>query len=327
MEKFKTAVIGAGSWGYQHARAYAQRPDTYLAAVVGRTKERTRARAEQFGVPYYLDIQEMLDRVKPDFVSVCLPAQHNFEATLQVIRNGTPLLAEKPLSYHLDQANCLLEEARKRELFFAIDFNQRYSIPVQMAKQKIREGELGDPLFIHWRFGHGWEGAITHPYLNLIEAQCHGFDMVEYLCGPVRSVAAQMTDRGGRGSYATFSLALAFENGAVGSFLATLDADEHNHLSQYIEMGGTRGRLTVEDNVQKFTFQRHREQTAQVWSAGFFEDQKRCFGYNLDRHLDEILDALRRGEKPPVPAEKGLRALELADASIRSFRERRMIEV
>lgn len=324
-EQLKVAVIGAGNWGYQHARAFSERADTRLAAVAGRTLERTRARAEQFGVPYYLDIGEMLDREKPDLVSVCLPAQQNFEATLRVIQSGTPLLAEKPLSYDLAQARRLLEEAEKRALFFAIDFNQRYSIPVQMAKQKIEAGELGAPVFALWRFGHGWDGALTHPYLNLIEAQCHGFDMLEYLCGPVESVMAQMTDVGVRGSYTTFSLSLRFRDGAVGSFLATLDADEHNGLSQYIEVGGTKGRMTVEDNVKRFTFQRHHTPTAEVWSAGFFEDRERSFGYNLDRHLDELLGAFRRGERPPVPAERGMRALELAYAAIRSFEEGRSV--
>ena len=39
------------------------------------------------------------------------------------------------------------------------------------------------------------------PQANLIETQCHGFDMLEHLCGPIESVMAQMVDNlTGRGN-------------------------------------------------------------------------------------------------------------------------------
>ena len=321
-EKLRVAVVGAGSWGYQHARAFSSRSDTELVAVAGRTPERTKARADQFHVPYYLDIGEMLRAEKPDFVSVCLPAQGNFEATMQVIKAGFPLLSEKPIAYELDQARALIEAAQRQNLFYAIDFNQRYSIPCLKAKRAIEEGRLGRLVFALWRFGHGWGSPeLSHPFVNIIEAQCHGFDMMEHMFGPITALSAEMTDNGGRKGFATFALSLSFKNGAVGSFLATLDANEHNRNSQYIELGGTDGRILIEDNVQSYTFQATNSDTAEVWRAGFFSDDLRCFGHNLDRHLDELIPAFRAGKQPPVPAERGLRALELAYAAIHSFRE------
>jgi myo-inositol 2-dehydrogenase / D-chiro-inositol 1-dehydrogenase len=92
------ALIVAGGWGKQHARVFAGRRDFDFCAVAGRSRERTKARAEEFGAGYYLDIQEMLDRERPDLVSVCLPNLGQFGPTLQVIEAGFPLLVEKPLS-------------------------------------------------------------------------------------------------------------------------------------------------------------------------------------------------------------------------------------
>ena len=60
-ERLRVAVIGAGGWGWQHARAFSERQDVQLCAIVGRTEERTRARAEEFGVPYYLSLAKMLE--------------------------------------------------------------------------------------------------------------------------------------------------------------------------------------------------------------------------------------------------------------------------
>ena len=64
-EKIRVAIVGAGGWGYQHARAFSARNDTELVAIFGRTLERTQKRADQFHVPYYTDLKEMLRKEKP----------------------------------------------------------------------------------------------------------------------------------------------------------------------------------------------------------------------------------------------------------------------
>ena len=135
----------------------------------------------------------MLETEKPDLVSLCLPNEEHFDTTLRVIQAGYPLLVEKPLVFDLDEADRLLDEAEKRRLFFAINFNHRYARPVQMARQAIASGALGDVTFASWRFG-GEVGTSTHPHANLIETQCHGFDMLEHLCGPIEAVSAHMTN-------------------------------------------------------------------------------------------------------------------------------------
>ena len=321
-EKLRVAIVGAGGWGFQHARAFAEREDVELVGIFGRSVERTKKRADQFHVPYYTDVKEMLQKEKPDFVSVCLPAQHTFETTMAVIEEGIPLLVEKPLAYKLEEAELLVQKAEEKNLFFAIDFEQRYSIPCLKAKEDIEAGRLGALVFAHWRFGHGWGTQfIDHPHTNLIEAQCHGINMLESLVAPIESVMAEMTENGGRKSFSTFTMAIRFKNGAVGSFLATLDANEHNQFSQMIEIGGTDGRILIEDNVKKYTFQKTDSDMAEVWSAGFFEDDKRSFQKSVDRYIDDMLKAFRAGKEPPVHAKEGLRALKIAYAAIASYHQ------
>ena len=45
----------------------------------------------------------------------------------------------------------------------------------------------------------------------------------------------------------------------------------------------------------------------------------RTFIYTFDRHVEDVLAALRAGAAPPIHARAGRRALELAEAAIRSF--------
>jgi myo-inositol 2-dehydrogenase / D-chiro-inositol 1-dehydrogenase len=258
--RIKVALIEAGGWGRQHACVFAGRQDVDFCAVVGRTRERTKARAEEFGADYYLDIQEMLDRERPDLVSLCLPNLGHFGPTLQVIEAGFPLLVEKPLVFDLGEAETLLNEASRRGLFFAIDFNHRYARPVWMAREAIEEGLLGEVVFATWRFG-GEPSETPHPHANLIETQCHGFDMLEHLCGRIESVMAQMTEKTGRG-YSTLSLALRFADGAIGSLLGSYDSSYAYGGTHSLEINGTRGRVLVEDTVRRYTFQGAGDETS-----------------------------------------------------------------
>jgi myo-inositol 2-dehydrogenase/D-chiro-inositol 1-dehydrogenase len=322
----RVAVVGTGAWwGREHARVFSSRPDAELCAVVGRSPERTRVRAAEFGVGGYTDLEEMLGRERPDLVSLCVSNELHFQPTLTVIRAGFPLLVEKPLVFGLDEADVLLAEAAARSLFFAINFNHRYARPVQLAAEAVRAGTLGELVFATWRFG-GEPGTSAHPHANLIETQCHGLDMLEHLCGPIDSVAAQMTGRTGRG-WSTLAVALHFAGGAVGSLVGSYDSSYAYPETHRVELNGTAGRVLIEDTVRRYTFSRAGSETSEVWQAGYFNDREREFHRTFDRHVDAMLAAFRNGEDPPVHARAGRRALAVAHAIIRSFEAGTRVEV
>jgi predicted dehydrogenase len=323
-ERVRVAVVGTGAWwGRQHAIAFSTRPDARLCAVVGRSPERTADRAAEFGVPGYLDVEEMLDRERPDLVAVCLPNEGHFEPTLRIIRAGFPLLVEKPLVFDLAEADRLLAEAESRGLFFAINFNHRYAKPVQLAHEAVRAGALGRLTFATWRFG-GEVGTSTHPHANLIETQCHGLDMLEHLCGPIGSVMAQMSDATGHG-YSTLSVALQFADGAVGSLLGSYDSSYSYPDTHRLELNGLDGRILVEDTVRRYTFTPAGQEVSAVWQAGYFNDRERQFHATFDRYLDAMLPAFAAGEEPPVHAAAGRRALRLGHCIIESFETGRRV--
>jgi myo-inositol 2-dehydrogenase/D-chiro-inositol 1-dehydrogenase len=319
----RVALIGAGWWGKQHARVLGSRDDVDFCAIVGRDPERTAQRAARFGVRGYVDIGTMLREERPELVIVALPSQEHFAPTLQVIEAGIPLIVEKPLVFDLAEADRLLEAAAQRDLFFGMVFNHRYARPVQMAKQAIASGQLGDLTFALWRFGGNWQP--DHPDMTLIESQCHGFDMLEHLCGPIVSVMCEMTDKTGHG-FRTVALALRFADGSVGTMIGGYDSSFAYTQSQYIEINGVAGRVLVEDTVRRYTFQAAGETTRSVWEAAYFDDQGRSFHATLDAYLDDALEAFKRGDAPPVPARCGRRALQLALAAIESFRTGRRVD-
>ena len=317
-QRLRVAVVGTGAWwGLHHARVFSGRPDVDLCAIVGRDPARTAERAEQFRTRPYVDIAEMLDRERPDLVSVCLPNERHFAPTLAIIRAGYHLFVEKPLVFDLDEAKTLLTEAEQRGLFFAINFNHRYAKPVQLAAEAVARGDLGRLVFATWRFG-GEVGTSAHPYANLIETQCHGLDMLEHLCGRIASVMAQMTDTTGHG-LSTLAVALQFDSGAVGSLVGTYDSSYAYPATHQVEINGTDGRVLIEDTVRRYSFHAKGDEVGRVWQAGYFNDTERDFHATFDRHVDEMLAALRAGKQPPIHAEAGRRALVLAHGIIRSY--------
>jgi myo-inositol 2-dehydrogenase/D-chiro-inositol 1-dehydrogenase len=315
-DRIRLAIVGAGAWGRQHARVFSGRPDVDVVAVVGRTPARASARAADLNTRAYTDLAEMIDKEHPDLVSVCLPNEGHFVPTLQLIRAGVALFVEKPLVFDLAEADELLGEAEKRGLFFAINFNHRFAKPVELAASAVRRGELGELTFATWRFG-GERGDGKHAYRNLIETQCHGFDMLEYLCGPIDSVMAQATDDVGHG-HSTMVIALRFSSGAVGSLVGSYDSSYAYPRTHMLELNGTAGRVLVDDTVRRFTHHQAGSETGAVWEAGYFNDADRQFELTFDRHVDAMLAAFRTGRQPPVPARAGRRALELALCAIRS---------
>jgi myo-inositol 2-dehydrogenase / D-chiro-inositol 1-dehydrogenase len=317
-QRIRVAVVGTGAWwGREHARVYAERADVELCAVVGRNHDRTQRRAGEFGASPYVDLDEMLEREHPDLVSLCLPNEGHFQPTLKVIQAGFPLLVEKPLVFDLDEADLLLREAEARGLFFAINFNHRYATPVTMAADAVAAGALGQLVFATWRFG-GEPGTSAHPHANLIETQCHGLDLLEHLGGPIDSVAAQMTDKTGRG-YSTLVAALHFANGAVGSLVGSYDASYAYPGTHTLELNGTGGRVLVQDTVRRYSFTPAGSELTSVWQAGYFNDTDRQFHHTFDKHVDAMLTAFRTNQPPPVHARAGHRALVLAHAIIHSF--------
>lgn len=314
--RLRIALVGTGGWSAQHARYLAGNLEVDFVAIVGRTPEKTATRAAAFNTRPYINIPTMLEAERPDLVVLSLPNQAHVPPTMQVIEAGVPLVVEKPFAFELDEAETMLREAAKRDLFFAIDFNHRWAKPVQMAKAAIASGALGEITFASWRFGG--EGSSNHPHANLIETQCHGFDMLEHLVGPIGSVMAEMTDMTGKG-FSTHAISLRFEQGAVGSLLGSYDSSYAYPETHRVEVNGTLGRVLIDDTVRRYEFQHAGNETAEVWQAGYFNDRDREFHRTLDRHMDDVLAAFRAGDPPPVHAAAGLRALQLAHASIRSF--------
>ena len=96
--KLKVALIGAGQIArVSHIPNYKEMEDVTVAGICDTRLESAKALAEQFGIPsYYNNHEQMLQEVKPDIVSVCVPNKFHCALTVDALRAGCHVLCEKP---------------------------------------------------------------------------------------------------------------------------------------------------------------------------------------------------------------------------------------
>lgn len=321
----KVAIIGTGQWGLQHAKIFSELENVTMCAIVGRNLEKVKIRANLFKVPYYLDVTEMIKKEHPDLVSVCVPSDEMFCITKRLMEEEIPILIEKPITYDLEQAEQLINMSGKRNLFCGVNFIHRYSKPVQMAYDSIQKGELGNIVYFDWKMGQ-YGSCKQKRYGNLIETQCHGLDLVEFICGSISTVFCEMTDVTNKG-YTTLTASLKLENGAVGSFLGTYDSIETYHPSQYLEICGRLGRVKIEDFVGKYSIQKFGSESEEIWTPGMMNEEDRFVVSSFRRHIKEVVENLRERKKPPISIECGYRSLYLAHKMIESFEMGKRVNV
>jgi predicted dehydrogenase len=204
VNKKKVAIIGGGQVAEKvHVSYYQSRDDIDLVAVVGRNHERVEEFAERNGIPrFYTDAEAMYEEEKPDMVSICTPNKYHFENTMQALSYGCDVLCEKPPAIHADDAKKMKEKADENNRVLAYNFHHRFADDVQILKDKVAEGILGDVYFIKVQAMRrcgipGW-GNFTDKTIQgggpLIDLGVHMLDAALYVLGypKVEKVTAKM---------------------------------------------------------------------------------------------------------------------------------------
>ena len=111
--KLRAAVIACGRISRAHVHGYRANPEIELVACADISREALDTFDEEFSVPpdkRYLDYNEMLDKEKPDIVSVC--SHHHLHSSMTIdaaARHPRAIVCEKPLALSLGEADDLIE--------------------------------------------------------------------------------------------------------------------------------------------------------------------------------------------------------------------------
>lgn len=141
MMRIKTAVIGAGYLGKFHIEKLASLPHSNLAAICDIDKNQLHVLSKRHNIITTSDYQSLVGKI--DAVNVVTPTASHFDIAQFFLKNGVHVFIEKPISTKLEDANHLIQLAKKNNLILQVGHIERFNPAFQAMKT-----HLSNPFFI-----------------------------------------------------------------------------------------------------------------------------------------------------------------------------------
>ena len=93
MEKIRVALVGTGGMGKVHYANYQHLPEYEVIAVCD-SSEASNKVAEEWGLPRFTKISEMLDAVDADLVDICTPTFLHHDMVMESLSRGKNTITE-----------------------------------------------------------------------------------------------------------------------------------------------------------------------------------------------------------------------------------------
>ena len=192
---YRVAIIGTGRMGglmedenplpnqfskpYSHFAAYSYIEQTEVVAVANRGAARMKRFSERWGVDNcYLDYREMIEKEKPDIVSVTTPSYARAEPLIFAAEHGVRgIYSEKGLCASLEEADRVAAACRANNVAFNWGAMRRNHVCFQWLRDSISRGDIGEPRY-----------ALMYHLTDLIKHHPHTLDLVAMLLGDPKPV-------------------------------------------------------------------------------------------------------------------------------------------
>jgi predicted dehydrogenase len=261
-EKLRFGLVGCGVIGPLHAEAIASLPDAQLDAVTDIVAERAEKLAASYGARAYTDMNVMLARERLDVVTICTPSGMHGEHACCAMCAGCHVIVEKPMEIHLAAIDEMLRVQKERGVKLAVISQHRFDPASQKVRALVDEGAfgrlvLGNAQVPWWRsqayYDSGaWRGTWKLDGGGVLMNQSiHTIDLLQWLMGPVRSIAAYTDTLAHRMETEDVAVAvLRFASGALGTITATTGA--YPGLATRLEIFGAQGSAVIEGDELGF---------------------------------------------------------------------------
>jgi len=137
----RLGVVGVGYLGELHAQKYAAMEDIDLVGLADTDFERAQEIARRHNTKAYNSHTELLPYV--DGLSLAVPTVSHFAIGHDILTHGVHLLVEKPITLKLEDADRLIETAKKNNAILQIGHIERFNPAVVKMESLVSK-----PLFI-----------------------------------------------------------------------------------------------------------------------------------------------------------------------------------
>ena len=316
----RTAVIGVGHLGRQHARihaALASEGKSRLVAVCDLAEATAREVASERETEWACDWRSLVGRV--DAVSLATPTESHAEIACALLEAGVHVLVEKPISRTLAEADRMIEAAARGGATLMVGHLERFNPALVALRPHVRQ-----PVY----FEIHRVGQFTARSLDIdvvLDLMIHDLDIVQWLVGrdveatEVRAVGIPvLTNR-----VDAANARIEFATGAVANITASRVGTEKIRKMRFFQ---------PHDYIAVDYATRH----ASISSLAPPSATGSWPGVSV-RHLDVIdveplrteielfLQSAATGEPPPVTGAEGRQALALAERLLQSIHGHPMV--
>lgn len=308
----KTAVAGVGSMGQYHVNVLSTIDLCELVGVYDVDSAKAKEVAEKFNIRAFDTYEELLDAV--DAVTIAVPTNRHFEIASQALEKGCHVLIEKPIANTLEEAQGLIELAKKKGKILQVGHVERFNGAV-VELQKI----VSNPIHIETRRLSPFTPRIQDVGV-VLDLLIHDLDIVLNLVkSPLVDFFATgknvMTD-----NEDIATLNLLFENGSI----ATLIASRISQLKER-KLYVTQEKSFVRLNYTTQDIEIHRQaSSAHLTTPEEIRYSQESFVENLYVHKENplkseqihFIECITKGVSPHVSNEQDIETLRIALDSI-----------
>jgi predicted dehydrogenase len=316
-------ILGFGHHGVRRlAPAFANTQRSVLAGIWRRDTEKAQQNARHFGFSHIFTTPEQLcSSPDVDAVFVASPDAMHFEHTMLAFRHGKPVLCEKPLAMHSEQAEQMLDTARQANLAFGVAQNFRYNRSLEFMRDKIREGSIGKPVLATAQFCFESEKSPrTWIYDGSLacggpigDVGIHAIDALRFLLGQDVIAVTALARKDELSGDVEASAALALE--LSGGILASVQVSFRARYRTLVEVIGSTGVLRAESG---FTVD-HPVEIVHLVSGAVQSIETVSNADSYSRMLDAFSGAVEGQGTYAAPGEDALNNQRVLDAAFRSW--------
>jgi UDP-N-acetylglucosamine 3-dehydrogenase len=329
----KTAVIGVGSMGKNHARIYWELPNADLVGVADFDQATSNLIANKYGTKAYYDYRDLLDEAKPDAVTLAVPTIYHHDVALEIIDRGIPLLIEKPIAFTIEEGQSIIDAAKRKKVKLMIGHIERFNPAIITLKEHINQGKLGR-IFQMDAHRQGPFPARIADVGVVVDLAVHDLDVMRFVSQKEIIRVYAETEKHIHSKYEDLLTGLVrFSDGIVGTL--AINWLTPTKIREFIVTGEC-GLYRCDYLTQDLYFFENPVSSGSEWDnlrvlRGVSEGQ-------MVRHIiakkeplrseqEAFLDAVENDTQVPVTGEDGLRALELAKTIVESGTEHRIIDI
>ncbi len=178
----KVAVIGAGRWGINYIRTFAE-IGVDVGWICARSEETLKKAASAAGAKakQTTRYEDALRDGSVDAVAIVTPGSTHYTIAKDALRAGKHVIVEKPLALNSKDAEELVRIAEKARRILMVGHLHRFNHAIQKIRRDIEAGEFGKILYIH-SLGTG-NGPVREDMSALWDFGPHDVTIADYLLG------------------------------------------------------------------------------------------------------------------------------------------------